>query len=507
MARKKEEILEMKKEQVILESLPAQGAVWIKQPVPLSLLNGKFSKYQIVCISEIMDALQVKVEEALKKANWSEKKPLLIFPTDKPIAEFTIPLSSMSVPPNRYDMLIEAAYTLARMPITQFISGTEEGFGTLRFLNIFNYLEIPFVTTVNGKKKYRKELKVGIYTNAVQPLLDVSHYNSYLKSVLMECDSTYSSRLYIFLTVYRDFGVWEVPYSKFRVMLGLDEICNTKINVKKEVYDASDLTTVDFPKFSDVKRFVLDVAEKELKRLAAADKIDCYFDYEPIYRSGQKRGNPEKLRFNIHLTSMGKKRHEASEAYLKWLETEAILKNELELGSTDVGRLRNAIDSDVLMREFARKVRNLATFLADPKHEVQSRAAYSISVLKDWLKDWKKKGEEEKKAVQTLSIVPSSSTSSSSVQPIQPLPINKEKWQKVLHECHNVMSADEYEQIDQLSFSSYQEGGQLILSCPGKTFSERFLADGNTACDKLMEICNHYYQYTHLTLSHDTTVN
>lgn len=499
MARKKEEILEMKKEQVILESLPAQGAVWIKQPVPLSLLNGKFSKYQIVCISEIMDALQVKVEEALKKANWSEKKPLLIFPTDKPIAEFTIPLSSMSVPPNRYDMLIEAAYTLARMPITQFISGTEEGFGTLRFLNIFNYLEIPLVTTVNGKKKYRKELKVGIYTNAVQPLLDVSHYNSYLKSVLMECDSTYSSRLYIFLTVYRDFGLWEVSYSRFRVMLGLDEISNVKINVKQAVYDASDLTIVEFPKYSDVKRKVLDVAEKELKKLAAADKIDCYFDYEPIYRSGQKRGNPEKLRFNIHLTSMGKKRHEASEAYLKWLETEAILKNELELGSTDVGRLRNAIDSDVLMREFARKVRNLATFLADPKHEVQSRAAYSISVLKDWLKDWKKKGEEEKKAVQTLSIVPSSSTSSSSVQPTQPLPINKEKWQKVLHECHNVMSAEEYQQIDQLSFCRLTDGN-LQFYAPSAEFAKTFFAEGNIVADKFFEICSRYFEFVNMDL-------
>lgn len=492
MGRKKEEILEMKKEQVILESLPAQGAVWIKQPVPLSLLNGKFSKYQIVCISEIMDALQVKVEEALKKANWSEKKPLLIFPTDKPIAEFTIPLSSMSVPPNRYDMLIEAAYTLARMPITQFISGTEEGFGTLRFLNIFNYLEIPLVTTVNGKKKYRKELKVGIYTNAVQPLLDVSHYNSYLKSVLMECDSTYSSRLYIFLTVYRDFGMWEVSYSRFRVMLGLDEISNVKINVKQAVYDASDLTIVEFPKYSDVKRFVLDVAEKELKKLAAADKIDCYFDYEPIYRSGQKRGNPEKLRFNIHLTSMGKKRHEASEAYLKWLETEAILKNEFELTATDASRLRNAIDSEELMFEFAKKVRSLATFLADPKHEVQSRAAYSISVLKDWLKDWKNKGKEEDSQAEPQAPSP--------VPHAQPMN-NKQKWQQVLCDCRQEMTDEELEQISHLNFSSCFDGGALTLKCSDKAFGKGFLADGNSACEKLMHICNKYYNFDQLSLA------
>ena len=154
MARKKEDILTAKKEQVILESLPATGALWIKQPVPLSLLNGKFSKYQIICIGEIMDALQVKVEDALRKADWKEKKPLLIFPSDKSIVEFSIPLSSMSVPPNRYDILAAAANELSKMQMTQYIRGTEEIGDTLRFLNIFRFLDIPTVVSEDGKKKY-----------------------------------------------------------------------------------------------------------------------------------------------------------------------------------------------------------------------------------------------------------------------------------------------------------------------------------------------------------------
>lgn len=493
MARKKEDILTAKKEQVILESLPATGALWIKQPVPLSLLNGKFSKYQIICIGEIMDALQVKVEDALRKADWKEKKPLLIFPSDKSIVEFSIPLSSMSVPPNRYDILAAAANELSKMQMTQYIKGTEEIGDTLRFLNIFRFLDIPTVVSEDGKKKYRKELQVGIYTEDIQAFLDVSHYNSYLKSVLTECDSTYSSRLYVFLTVYRDFGMWEVSYSRFRVMLGLDEISNVKINVKQAVYDASDLTIVDFPYFSDVKRFVLDVAEKELKKLAAAGKIDCYFDYEAIYsHPGQRRGDPDKLRFNIHLTKMGKERQEASEAYLKWVETENILKRDLCLGSTDVGRLRNAIDSDVLMREFASKVRSLATFLADPKHKVQSKSAYSISVLKEWLSEWKNKGKEEDSQAEPQAPSP--------VPHAQPMN-NKQKWQQVLCDCRQEMTDEELEQISHLNFCSCFDDGALTLRCSDKAFCDSFFAEGNTACDKLMEICNKYYNYSKLSLA------
>ena len=52
-------------------------------------------------------------------------------------------------------------------------------------------------------------------------------------------------------------------------------------------------------KFAEVKRYCLEAAQKEMKKLAEEGRVDFFFEYEPIYKKGKTRGNPLSILFKI----------------------------------------------------------------------------------------------------------------------------------------------------------------------------------------------------------------
>lgn len=374
------------KERIILENVPVESQAWIKQPVTFSMLNGNFSKMQVVCMSEIMYSLQDRVNAVLAHYEKDRQQSLLLFEKGD-LLHFKIPLKDINVPPDRYDVLESSATELVSKHITQFVKGSSPEDDHVRFVNIFHSISIPARTTKSdATHAYRSYIEFELLGDDLQCVFDLCQYNTYLRSVLSECHSRYSARLYIFMTVYRSFGRWEPDYRKLRVMLGVDEVKRSGDGLVS--MDKENIETICFPAFSNFKQKVLDVAEKELKQMAKENKIDCYFDYEPVYkRKDQKTGSPEKIRFTIHTTALGALRDEQTEKYNDWIEVESMLRNDLGLETSDIRKLKAMAVKTDDMKAFGEKIRELIGYMASSKDKIENPKAYAITVLKTWLND------------------------------------------------------------------------------------------------------------------------
>lgn len=374
------------KERIILENVPVESQAWIKQPVTFSMLNGNFSKMQVVCMSEIMYSLQDRVNAVLAHYEKDRQQSLPLFEKGD-LLNFKIPLKDINIPPDRYDILESSATELVSKHITQFVKGSTPEDDHVRFVNIFHSISIPARTTKSdATHAYRSCIEFELLGDDLQCVFDLCQYNTYLRSVLSECHSRYSARLYIFMTVYRSFGRWEPDYRKLRVMLGVDEVKRSGDGLVS--MDKENIETICFPAFSNFKQKVLDVAEKELKQMAKENKIDCYFDYEPVYkRKDQKTGSPEKIRFTIHTTALGALRDEQTEKYNDWIEVESMLRNDLGLETSDIRKMKAMAVKTDDMKAFGEKIRELISYMASLKDKIENPKAYAITVLKTWLND------------------------------------------------------------------------------------------------------------------------
>ena len=107
-------------------------------------------------------------------------------------------------------------------------------------------------------------------------------------------------RIYLFLL--RQMGInngkmtIRIPFMQLKEYLGMAQIAENGTVIEEQ-----------YPKFSQFKKQVLDAVQEDFAKLSKEDKIDIMFtDCTPVYKRGQKRGNPEELIFKIKRTALGK---------------------------------------------------------------------------------------------------------------------------------------------------------------------------------------------------------
>lgn len=160
-------------------------------------------------------------------------------------------------------------------------------------------------------RKYTIRVSPELYDYVVQLTKNFTVLD--IKTALL-LDSKYTQKFYEILTMYstlytgknrfHDFEnndqdyvfkerVFKMPYSVFRYMFGLAECCDplTGELLEKEKY----------PKYADVERFVLSLAQQELYKKYKDGICDIWFDYDIADRGvSRKNATPTSLYFYIY---------------------------------------------------------------------------------------------------------------------------------------------------------------------------------------------------------------
>ena len=164
-------------------------------------------------------------------------------------------------------------------------------------------------------RKFRRDgyIEVTINIEVAKAVFDMADgYFNHLERIAYFCNSAYTSRLYLLLMKYASKGQMHpvIDYRELKEALGM-----FKVDVEKsdDAQPAKVTTTEKYQKFSQFRKQVLDVARGDMERLCEENKIEIMLacidpdkkGYEPIYRGGTKRGNPNKIKFHIKRTPLG----------------------------------------------------------------------------------------------------------------------------------------------------------------------------------------------------------
>lgn len=376
-------------EKAIIRNIPIDEVRWILQPLSITMMRANLSPNQINIIVEMIDRFQDKIKEQIKKTKEEKLKNPSLFTEEElrqGVSTCRIPLSDFDIRPDAYDEFQNAALALMKMPM-QIPVVKKDGTTSLAIFNIFSRIEIPMLKKVyNYKNKQRRAgyVELTIDSKNLEDILRIGNqYTKYIKSVTRNRKCTHTPRIYTFISTYKVFGKWTIPFMEFHSMLGFswqDE--KTK-----------EFELLNYKQFSDMKRSVLDPAMKELKKMAKEGRVDCYFDYEPIFPRGKTRGFPEKLVFSIYSSEFGKKLIEENKNVSENIEIENFLKKELKQTTTNCYKLMKLLTEEN-RGGFQQKMKSLKTYCEDPAHKVENIRSYSWQSLNDYLQAHQPEVEE-----------------------------------------------------------------------------------------------------------------
>lgn len=121
-------------------------------------------------------------------------------------------------------------------------------------------------------------------------------YSDFLDYPALQANDKYYYPIYAFLSFYKKSTPPEIiiDYAEFRKMLGFEDVLK----------DAH-ITFVGYDTFSQFNKRVLKPCMEEMKENADSNMSDIWFEFDKIYLNG-RASNPDKLKFTIHLSELGK---------------------------------------------------------------------------------------------------------------------------------------------------------------------------------------------------------
>lgn len=290
MARKSKKA-ELRKQELI-SNVPVDQRRMITQPITFAYLNGEMSVMHARIQTSIMDKLQERIARAVKKQHEGGYTGSLFSDEDfRPVKgvsgnylHFSVKYSELGVDPANYRYVSEAARA---MQGSLFYEKEQDGY--VRSIVVFPVIDVPDET----KKERRTDIKLYMTESTAKDLFTFTRYQKYLKDAVFCFSSGYAGRIYLLINANKYAGTWTIEYEKLRYIL------LATFNKEKGKYMAD-----KYKDINDFKKRVLEPAKREMA--AAADHIDCTFDYEFRYPAGKKRGTPEAVVFHIHLTDTGR---------------------------------------------------------------------------------------------------------------------------------------------------------------------------------------------------------
>ena len=383
-----------KQEKTIIENLPAESGHWIKQPWNLTFVKGEMSLTQLNIMFSLVYKLQSNINEVLK-GNKDSLFPDAVYDKNMNL-KISIPLSEVVDHPQRYKDVAISAYRLYNIHDIIEYKG-EDGELHRKMAHLFVSVDVP---VIEGTTRRKGEIVFEINKSMIDQVFKVERYINYIKGIVGNFRSGHTARLYMYIKAYlsnydpeKGFARWVVGYTELREMLGYRVWASPG---KDENGNKLKETWVEkkYGLYKNFKLKVLESARKELEELAKENKVECYFSYDEItdtkavYETG-----PKKISFKIWLTDFGRQQRQAIGDKSNVYKIEGILRNELNLKTTQIRTTLNLItpeNSDFLLK----KVQELKVYILTHE-EIKAPEKYIYKSLREALRAWKNGSEEE----------------------------------------------------------------------------------------------------------------
>lgn len=289
----------------VVQSFSENGAPeFVKNPVLYTQVRGNFSLVQTSLMIAIVSQLQDRINEQIGTGNLQGS---LFKPEDFTgnLLQFEIPLKDLGISPKKYGELEAAKDGLLHMDMTYRRYDEKEKREYLDTVNIFHKISIPVAeekadgTKIAYKGGARRAgiMKIEMVDECARDILNLRlGYIEQIKDIAQLCRSPRTPRLYMYLSAFRKYGGCTMNYIDLKEFFGL-----LKFN-----QDHKKIISNQYQYFAAFHRDVLDPAQKEMKKLSDENKVEFYFEYEPIYPRGVKRGDPDSIKFTIIEGQFGK---------------------------------------------------------------------------------------------------------------------------------------------------------------------------------------------------------
>lgn len=348
---------------------------FILNPVSYTQIRGNFSLAQTNLMIGIIAQLQDRIKEQLTFGETN----FLFKPEDFSgnLLNFEIPLKELGISPKKYGELEAACEALLHVDMSYKRFDEKENIEYNVKQNIFHKIEFPTnVLNAEGEKVGYKSgqrrkgvIKIQMVDESAREILNLRKgYTRHLKNICSFCRSPRTPRLYIYLTAWRKIGSCTVNYIDLKEFFGV-------LTFSK---DHKRITENRYLKYGAFHRDVLDPVQKEMKNLSDENKVEFYFEYEPIYPHGVSRGDPESIRFHLIESQFGKS--QLFQNYKDKLRSELITKYHLQ--PMEWERLSALMYEGMDIREAIRRIDKILE-----EKQPDNVHAYVTAILCKWLEE------------------------------------------------------------------------------------------------------------------------
>jgi hypothetical protein len=356
---------------------------WLYNPVVYSQISGDFSLMQQRVLVGVLGKMQDRILYTINEKEKSKQFPTLFPDEDKQeVLEVDIDPRQLGITPDHYAELEDALYGLSKLTIA-FPKYTK---GEVRYViaPLFGRIEMP-----RGEIRRTGRVRIKMLRENVEDFFSLAHgYTVHLARIAQICKKKRTPRIYIFLSSFRDIGHKEVEYQVLLKFLGVDQQTFEQDNAAMGRHVKEN----PFRKYNKVRAQILEPSKQEMDAFMASGDIDFSFCYEPLYKTGRLRGNPTHIRFTIVKGTLALERDVQTLARRKILAFVNTMCNWCsDLNRQELMDLCGevpAYDIDLFLDYGYKDVRKMVE-----KQQPDDVAAYTMTMLKQWVKNCKKNAE------------------------------------------------------------------------------------------------------------------
>lgn len=283
-------------------------------------------------------------------------------------------------------------------------------------------------------------------------------YGNILDKLSVSSNNKYFSPIYNWIAVRQKEGIVEVDYEEW------------KQNILGHIPDEDGNMPIlkGYDKFSQFNKAVLAPCLKEL-RDKGEEGTDCWAEVEKIYLNG-RAPNPDRLRFHIYVTALGKRLQEEKEATKQMMEIEKRLREEFDQNDIQVYSISKNIPIDHRSQLVA-KMNELSAKKKAGKIKIeQSWQQYCNVVFSHLIADIRK---EESQDEQVIPVV-------EEIEPVVDIPVQEVELSEEVQNMWKRFMDELRERVGDMMFNDYMvflglkkyEGGVLTISAPSKFIVE-----------------------------------
>lgn len=237
--------------------------------------------------------------------------------------------------------------------------------------------------------RYRKgtEPKVGISVerHVAEHIFNMrGKYGRILDEVALASNNKYFAPIYEYLASRQEEGIIEVEYLPWkRKMLG--EEGGEELKGYKE--------------FAQFNKAILKKVLDEMQSMGE-DGIDCWVEkMEKVYLHSERAVNPDKLRFHMHITKLGKELYEDKKADAQMIEMERRLKSDFDQNEVQI----YTISKKTPKGRLADMLEKMDVLLKKKNGQIKDWQKYANKSLMSTLADFQKQAEDAKEKEEAVS--------------------------------------------------------------------------------------------------------